>query len=418
MNNKISAIRPLSTASQMVSSVTSIFKEFIISSFPSDYFKHIQISGAMASYNEVYSKESRIKELRKKNPAISFRPELILGDTIGDDFKNPDTFFLFHDFGWRSISHSIELINDTNTNQYLSFELNRYKINFTNQIRVETPLQCWDLQAYIEKQFRVENMFYITGNLMPVELPNNLAYALAKDINLDLKHKEDLQSFIVHLNKISPAKFDLRFNNATGKFIISYLTRPYILVRIERPTTALNKINKSYKDSIVEFSAYCELSYPSQYYLRTDKTEVENEPEDTTPNLVITFNLPVAPPRMYHENTLIFNEGFISDVDKVIDELNLLDVTPDWFGEYVDLIFMEKSLINLNFIIYMDSKLLEEDVDYTIDLQNKKIILLNPRFNYEYRLLVYANQLHLKDFLITKDHINLNGIFDEIAPKN
>ena len=87
--NNIRIVQSVADASNMLSSVTGVIKQFILRSFPKNIFKNVYIDTSetfiQKNINNLYNPLLD----KRPYPSLSITPELTIDDPIGGMSKNP-----------------------------------------------------------------------------------------------------------------------------------------------------------------------------------------------------------------------------------------------------------------------------------------------------------------------------------------
>ena len=189
MRNNAFYTQATTSSSAIMSAVTGAVKQWWLTQFPVGFFNTVRITTGIASIDDSPTESEILKAYKKNNPALGLRPRMMFSnDTIG---SVPKALSIVGKL-WQDDGHFYTVYRNEEQLQDLKFELERYKVNFSVGIRVESELQMIDIIGYLNKKVSPDNLFYISEVPFVVEIPTPLLTSLASDLQLNLNNKDEL----------------------------------------------------------------------------------------------------------------------------------------------------------------------------------------------------------------------------------
>lgn len=396
-SNKTTIFCNVSTSiSSVIGNITGLYKDFITSCFPKEYFKEIFITTTHVS-NEQNGEDDVIK---KRLPQLSISPGYI--PSADETTMTPypkwrrafKPVFRDHRFSGREV-----FMNDEDE-IYIYAIPYRMKINFETKIKVPTHMEKLDILFYVKQMFENGEKFYLNNKYLETEIPKSIIKALSAIKGFNLEDEDDLENYFNYLKTYSTGYISKKKNLSTGNEKYSYRFPANILVIIENGGDAdgrtSNKINMSDNDNVIDFSISFEMWIPSNYVMQTVNLPVgDYSPDLSSERVGFDFTLQTRPNRIRGEKTEIEFKTFITEVNTSIDEIDISSMFPHDYRDFlISLVEQgDYELLNATFelVCFRDNIELKPD-DYEIDWKTLTMKLIHPYQNYVYSIISYGNR--------------------------
>lgn len=406
-----------SSSSTLYGNVGSAIKELIISKFPCNYFKYINVSTELAfrnvrrtlGYNNTNEMHKRLK------PYLVIRPEYSVGST--DQFLNDIPLTKNFD----NIQYGVDkrylfnVLKDVDQHYELKFKMNRDKIDFNITLTIPTLHDQLDVYKAMVNQFVWDRPYAYQAGLESM-IPRSMITYIAKLANYDLeKDINKIPLLIRYLNRISkyPITYKMRNASSTDEFYMYYnhgIIVNFTDLNIEEAVKK-NMTDESYN---ITFKVSAEFNLPGLYILCGNNDTLYNMKidlvsQDAHDNAneyipLCTFtNFYSKYPSTLNGFKLYTTSIFNVEVNK--DGSDTLDINELFDEEILKVLKANASLENamntlLNIYILKDNTELVQDTDWSIDY-NKMIIKINKAEKAStYRIVIYINNLKINDHLI------------------
>jgi len=391
----------------LLSSMTGFARDLILDFFPENYFKDIYISTALASSQQAEIDDDDIPI--KQYPQLSITPSFVpdYDDTYGGPYPTWRRGIV-HTFNHYSSRYGYKKIfyNDED-NLIISAIPNRVKFSFDYKVKVETHLQKMDVVYMLRQKFHNNDRVYWNNQLLKAQIPNTLIQALSSCKDLEIKDPYEREEFFRYLKNHSQGHIEPVIYTGSGNhtFVHTYLAN--ILVTVETPpdtdTKTVTKNNMAGSEEIVEMTLTMELWIPSNYMFECNSLPSGRyEPTFDESKVYIYGSVPLRPNNTIGDKTLIKWQELVTEVNTPLDSISMDDFLPietlDFINEQLQKRDYEYLVETFMFVLYRDRKKLDFGKDFVIDWREKKIVLLNPFFNYNYHIGCYANQATLYEW--------------------
>jgi len=399
----------------LLSSMTSFAKNLILDFFPEEYFKDIYISTALASSEQAGVNDDDIPI--KKYPQLSITPSFNIDydDTFGGPYPTWRRG-IFQTFNHYSSRYGYKKIfyNDED-NLIISAIPNRVKFTFDYKIKVETYLQKLDVAFMLRQKFHNNDKFYWNNQLLKAQIPNTLIKALSSCKELEIRDPHDRELFLDYLKNHSEGHIEPVIYTGSGNHTFVHTYAANVLVSVDTPpetdTKSVNKSNMASNEDVVEMTLSMELWIPSNYMFECNSLPPGRyEPTFDESKVYIYGSTALRPQSTMCDKTLIKWQELITEVNTPLDSVDMDDFLPFETLNFINKQLEKKDYDFLNetfmFVLFRDSKRLDYGKDFSVDWKSKKIILINPFFNYNYHVGCYAKQSTLYEWKETKRREN------------
>jgi hypothetical protein len=410
-----------SAASATYGNIASAIKEYIISSFPMNFFNYMHISSELAfrSFRKIYGANSKEKEMVKRlPPLLVIRPsfsvpddDLYLNGTIMT--KNSHNSVVNTGMQHRYL---INLINDKELGYKLLYRLNHDKIDFEFTITVETLNRQLDTMKFMLNEMIWDTVFSFYTSLEAV-IPRALIHHICRiaDIDITGDNVSNIPQFLSYLNNHSYDPITYKIRNASGRdeFFIYYkhklLVTMYDLAIDEgsRKNMLDDQFNITVRGSV-------EVTLPGMFYLEGDSSYPETvkvelismrTPFDAYPDFVPIYtmdNLFTKFPPYKDGKKLYLSSMFTTEAGKdMSDTLHIKEMLDRGLirvlREDIAASVPPTTLLDIYIMKNKDTLVLGEH--YTIDWEKLEVKILKADDTATYRIVIYSNFIQLNERL-------------------
>lgn len=427
-HNKLYEIRPMThkrdivydnmiqKTSHIQANIVAIFEEWLLSFFPSDYFKTVRLT-TQSSFADF---KSFMKDIYKKN-----KPILVI-DVEASEHVEDSLFGLNviprynmidprYDVATSKILYSIELLS--NENFELRFRRNRYRFSFDILYMVKSRNNQLDLYTFLLSNMRHNSKFTIERqvlNLIPLEYIHNMAISSGFEDYKDPKFLTFLNTFSRYpiINRVLPSghwTFYMQQN------LSLYFTIPD-LPRKDSP----EKSAAYEKGARVTHNVVIEADLPSEFIFLTpiDRSDFYIAGKDKDPDNIYYIAPELSFPEIDFDTPLVDTNGTYIAINKmkvmIEDEsdntLNILEdvvknVDTNLYETIKRYIKATKGINNcLKVVVYrkvaVDDLKSDNDNGVSIPVEDDGTIMItDPNFRELYMIVTYVNMLVLNNFL-------------------
>lgn len=314
--------------SEGISQVTGIVKDYVLSFFPSGFFRSIVSNNQDVSVQDDYQTTNvSIGKYTRKLPAFSVKSTLSTDATVAENPIHDVWMDLYRANGQLSdFRTSYNMIyKDHENDHYIGALPKRYQVAFDFSIRAESEPQMWDILGFLKHSIQTEIFFYIT-EFMQAVIPNRVIQLLALQYNLDLELEADREQFLKQLRKYSTNQIDEIYNPQTGERVYTHNFYQRILVRFSPASGDPNRRNMSTTYADIKFQGVAQLMLYTNYGVNmvgdiTEYGEVVERMEgisDQPPSFHFSVRKFLPIEQLEDGKQLIFFKGFVSDAPETL----------------------------------------------------------------------------------------------------
>jgi hypothetical protein len=222
-----------------------------------------------------------------------------------------------------------------------------------------------------------------------------------------------------YLKKWSGGRITFKKNLSSGNFNYFLKYNANVLCKIpDIPTIEKNVEGKSVINADVRYSL--EIEFPTFTNFITEYEEGLPVPVNGTPELVdggrsaiYNFTSKLQFTRQLGDKNLAVTFEFVTDVNKTIDETDFREAIPEALDFFIthqkQLLVTDPQALSrhLQIIVLRDDELMKENEDFTVDWPNQTVRVMNPWFNYIYRMAIYVDMVKYNEILMIHDSLKL-----------
>jgi hypothetical protein len=396
--------------SVMLSSITGLMRHYMISRFPSNFFKYTYISNSTAGVTEANLDDDNIVIKEKPSLYVKLNIDLLQPDAFaGDSLMHTKQMFRKHAYTHTDL-YQLILYNEDDR-FYISSVNERTKLSYEFGIKVESEFQALNIARYIQGNLRINRPFYINGTYIETAIPGGALNLILYNKGYDISTQQGLEEFHKFLHDYSGGNITFKKNLASGNFIYFFRYRTNILCKItDNPSIEKIMEGKSVIESTVKFTMEVEF----HDYLRfiTEFFWSKYEPQDNLPiiedngmSIIYNFTTTLSIPEGIGTKLLANKVKILTELDGLIDTIDLLDILNENQSNFISYLMSDdikdyvifKELIMV--IVYRDDQIISEVIDYYIDWENRSLKLISPLRNYVYTIALYIDNVEFNNYL-------------------
>ena len=407
---------PTITSSMVFGTLLGVIKEHVISKLPKNFIKNTYITNSIASISEEYYDEDT--QLLKRIPLLSlgvsfeYNPsdaEYI--DVIRFGVKHvPKNTWLHPEVYTRFLVNEKDKVFITALNS-------RLKITLNAGIRVESEIQAMNLVSFLRNSIGIDRPYYISDVPMEIPIPLELLDSVFIASGIDKNDPYWQNKFSSFINTYSGGTIIMKKNLSTGNFVYYVRYKANLLTKISgMPSLQKNLEGKSVINTDVTWNFEVDLPFYSNFITENLIEEVDQpfiSNEDNVDSIVYNYSFKKPMIRQLNKKDLIQQMEFLTEVNVKIDVTDFSDSLSQDLVLFIDRCLNESTTgANLEIMLWKDNILLNEGKDYEVDWKEKKITIVDPWYNYVYRLGIYISTENFVNFVESKKKTNVREILE------
>ena len=422
------------SSSSLYGNVGCAIRQLILSKFPYNYFKYMNVSTEIAFHNlrRQFGSNTNNEISKRKYPQLIVQPSYQVPDQDGflqnipltkndmDIQSNIDRRYLF------------EVIKDKEYDWSLKFKLNRDRIEYDVQVITQTLHQQLDIYKAMMNQMTWDRTFYYPAALEAV-IPKSMIEYISRLCNMDIyTYPEFIPMFLRHLNSVSgyPITYKVRNASATDEFFM-YYQHNLVVTYTDLQLESANKKGMVDESYTISFRVIVDFNLPGLFILDgaennlskikgilVDKTSTGKGYDEDLDEFIPLFSLSGFYNRFPQRRdglTLYGSFLFTSEekTDQDTADIGLL-IEPDHqkaIRFHTKYGMLDKTICKV--FVMKDSEELSED-QFKVNWDTMKIEYKNPDPKATYRVAIYMNME-----VINADLANprIDGPYDQHALK-
>ena len=400
--------------------IATFANSWLLSLFPSKYFKTNYISSTIAYRDFASFNNNRREFIKKQKPMIIMRPRIEMD--VLDDLPINQTYFAqrIYDINNEDIEtgNLQSFFLDQANHRYIQFLMNALRITFDVSIVVETQMEQINLVHYFKNRVR-QNWEMTTVVGLESYVSRDIMWLLAKDAGFEdvftTSKESRIGEFLSYVNNHSLYPVTLKYKNSSGRheffrYHHSHVNMAITGLSIDDP----NKKNMVSDECAINFSLRCDFNTAGLYvYLSNNDTVFEEfnkagiyEGFDDTFKEKDMISV-VTPQKLFNRTmpngwNIFTTPAFDIDTNERPYPLDFSVLLNTSLSEAVA--YHRKHGIPLT--TFMDVEVLKnertmepERNEYRIDWDNLTLYVYNCNINTEYRFILYVNTVYLNNLL-------------------
>lgn len=288
-SDSVSIVQSIASASTLISSVTSATKNYIISNFPQDFFKHIYVDSSemITQAKENYRYDQILDKI--PYPSLSIVPEFSLDDPIGGmqkslHFASPNLFLRKN---MRQVYKT--LLIDPHEKIQIYYTSDYITTIFNYKITTNTYMSNIDIAYYLKSKFQADMFRYLADQVLQTEIPKSFIKCIANLKGLDISKPGDMNKLRLYLIGSDRREnlIEKKVNLATGKVcffindIVDFLT---LFSQLDASASVIHEeqIEGEYQ---ITFRFQVSTYLPNAFIMKIDRGVYEGLPEDIQDSL-------------------------------------------------------------------------------------------------------------------------------------
>ena len=425
--NTVTMVQSVASASTMISSVAIEAKDFVVSKFPKNFFKHIYVDTSQTitqiNYNSRYSKTAN----KIPYPSLAVTPAMSLDDPIGGMERNmhlssPNLYIR------RDIDRTQNRLIMDPDNQFAVYYSSDYvTTNFDFKIITNTYVSNVDIAYYLKSRFQPGFFQYLNNRFIQTEIPKSLIMVIADIFGYDLSDNDDMDKLRLYLMGTGKTEnmIQKKLNPATGKqcfFLEKDENFLVLFTDLDCPPSII-KDNQVEGEYTINFRLQISCHMPNAFILRISKDrlrEIDSGIIDKIDNgisddlesgivsqPIISANLLSKKDTIYfydrNDNQqighLVYAETFMNDVNNAIDKIYILhDYNTKQKSEFSNILdYAIQNNFDLSSLYTIKVFSREGELaagDFMIDYPEMSVTLLNEKYaESDIAVSLYVNRL-------------------------
>lgn len=407
--------------STIISGISSFVNSYFRGKFPAGFFKDNYISTELNRFTIGRPFPNQQK------PLLAMTTEYNLDETSMGPISlqytdiyvvknsNKEKYYrkIFEDYQNRIFIYSID---------------NRMKLKFNFALKLQTEMQAWNVVNYINQKFEPNGKIYCNNIELPVEFPTQFAINIANKLGWPINDPYNTQKNQANRELLRGYLIDHSLNAITEETNLQTGNPAYYYNHVDNimlsfpdiPSHEKNVTNLITKDATVRYSIEAEFWFPGSYIIETDPNsefkynDDENQLSATTTKFDIIVQQPLIPRNLNNGWALLKEKRYIPDYNEKVDHIDI----SSFFDSGMINIFNEIDTYKLDadkmitLKLYMNNILVDHN-NYSYDLNNMSIDVINPERNATYTIVVYGDRKILAavdKFISSKDKRDIKGL--------
>lgn len=417
MANLKATVFPTIGSGSMLSSITGIVKNHILSKLPKGYIKYTYIKNSIPSVTEQANGEE--ETMIKEKPALSLGLNYSFNEAVtqGDNFR----------WGMSKIPVGVHMYDSIYTkiffNEedfiYLSTIDERTKLVYDVAVRLDSESQAYNLMNYLRSYVGVGRPYYLSRVNIETPVPFECLTMISAGKGFDLRTPDGLRAFHDYLTVWSGGRLTYKKNLSSGNFNYFVKYNANILCKIpDVPTIERTTEGKSVLSADVRFQL--EVEFPTLTNFITEREELtpveDREMGDMislagTNSVIYNFTAQMPLKRMHETKTLTLYFEIVTDVNESVDETQFRDMLQPRVMFFIEhqrqYLAKDPDAIrrHLKILVIRDVEELVEERDYEVDWESFTVKILNPHLNYVYRFAVYVDLVKYNEIMDVHDSL-------------
>lgn len=287
--NNVNIVQTIASASTLIGSLSTIAKEYVISKFPKNYFKHVYIDTSETVVQQ--NRNSAYNDLANKipYPSLGITPEISIDQPIGGMEKSmhlssPNLYVRKN-----AIREYQKLVIDPEDKFSITYTGDYITTNFNFRIITETFIQNADVVFFLKSKFQNDFFQYLNNQQLQTEVPKSFIKFIADIKGLDLDNPDDLDELRLYLIGTGkrPETIQKRKSLSTGKtcfFVNDTVNLLTLISDIDCPAS-VNRDAQVESEYVITFRMQISTYLPNAFILSTSKSTLKQLQESTINDL-------------------------------------------------------------------------------------------------------------------------------------
>jgi len=279
-DDQVKLIQSVASYSTMASSFAAEAKDYILSLFPKDYFRYINIDTANVRSMLNMNKNFNNKVNKIPYPSLNISPELVMENpsdsmTTNPIISSPDLYLMkdMNDYYYKLLFDPDKKISMYYTCDYVT-------MNFNIKIAVRSFIQNANITRFILNKCHMGLERYLHTKYLSTEIPKTFIATLAYLFNYDLNNSQDMEELETYLIQttqlgINRDVIKKKLNLATGKtcFFLNDATDMIIILDdLDAPSSIIRE-GQAEGEYLITFRVQLSALVANNFILSVDKSK-------------------------------------------------------------------------------------------------------------------------------------------------
>lgn len=404
----------------LLGSITGIVKNHILSKLPKGYIKYTYIKNSVASVTEQAMGEEAA--IVKEKPALSLGLNYSYNDAVGfgDTYRWGMSRIPVGAHQYDRIYTKILMCEKDNV--YVSTIDERVKLVFDVAVRLDSESQAYNLLQYMTSYVGVKRPYYLQGIDVEVPLPFECVNLVAAAGPFDRRTPEGRAAFHEYLRKWSGGRITFKKNLSSGNFNYFMKYNCNVLCQIpDVPAIERTLEGKAVTEGIVRYTLEAEFPTFTNFITEHEELDLSSTPtfeEGLQPgaqgdSAIYNFTSRFHFGRQEGDKSIALMFEYVTGVNSAIDETPFKEALSPSLSFFVDhqsrFLPEDEGAISrhLQVVMVRDNDRLQEGADYEVDWTTCTVRLINPLYNYVYRLALYVDLAKYNEVLEVHNSLSL-----------
>ena len=401
--------------------VTESIKMDILSKFPKDFFKYINVSSKLIFRQFKKMKDNSLVEFfKQENPKMYIRPSYEVATDDIPFFNTVLTSHIMNGNGIVSKTSLMPIFRDIEKHIEMDFRMTRDRVYFDITIQVDTALAQMDLYKNMQSMISWDSPYTKVFSLESM-IPNPMIRYIAYNANIEMDNSPGsiavLLSYL-HTHGSYPITYKIRNSTSSDEFFMYYQV-PVLITYSDFSISDSNLKNMVSDNHTITFKVTCEFNHPSAYLIRSvsgmpkispRSIRIENSSHKEIIPLYTLDRLFEDKQYLLEGFKLYFTSSFKTEIDKkdYDDFINLGDLLEENYTAVIKKYRLSNTPIDVLMCVevYADNHLMELGYEYFINWGTMELHIKHSDPDLTYRVLIYANQTKFQEEFITLFEIN------------
>lgn len=393
----------------MLSSLTGLIKNHIISKLPAGYVKSTYIKNSNASVTDQKLSEEGKMSLDRPMLSLSLNYSYNEPVSFGDNFRWGLTRIPHRAYLYTNIYRAI-IVNEAD-DIYLSTIDERVKLVYEIGLMLDSEHQAYNLLKYLKSHVGVARPYYLNGVDLEIPLPAVCLNLIIRAKGFDISTSDGLHTLHNYLTKWSGGRVTFKKNLSSGNFNYFVKYNANVFCKIpDMPTIERNVEGKSTTSVVLRYNMEVELIDFTNFIAEHVEIDPNAAPvpgiKQNGDSLSYNFTSSMALSRQDGAGrSIAVTMEFLTDLNTAIDTTSFESALQPDMANFIerrvsllsDDVLAVTSCLNLR--ILRDGGFLVEGTDYLVDWVNREATLLNPRANYVYKIALYVDMVAYNSFV-------------------
>jgi hypothetical protein len=369
--DQVQLVQTITSGSTAISSLAAHAKDYILSRFRKDYFRHVQIDTATPTVMNNVNRNFN-KNLNKiPYPSLMITPELSLDTPLAGTDTDPHTSSPNRWMRRDLSSYYYKLMSDPQQKISMFYTTDTITTIFNFRIALKTFIENADLLYFLKNELYPGFFQYLNNRALNIEIPKTFIEIIATTLGYDMSNADDMERFRLYMISTSRQYDSIRkkLDMATGRygFFLNDIVDLLVVVDgLDAPSSIIRE-NQTEGEYIINFRLQITAPIVNNFILSINKKKFQTLKddvkflnsifEDNTNGELKPTTLSI-PTKLYKNDSIYFadNQGEEHIGINIVNEL--LSYSANSNNTHLNLVpFLKPKILNVH--SYMKSKNLD-----------------------------------------------------------